>query len=69
MKKKLIALFLLYSPLMGLSQLENVSSKLEVFDIQNDERATIYEENDHFEAPNWSKDGSYMEEEKFSVLT
>jgi Tol biopolymer transport system component len=60
MKKKLIALFLLYSPLMGLSQLENVSSKLEVFDIQNDERATIYEENDHFEAPNWSKDGSYM---------
>lgn len=60
MKKILITQLLLHIPLMGLSQLDNVSSKLEVFNIQNDKRITIYQENDHFEAPNWSKDGSYM---------
>jgi len=60
MKKNLVALFLMCIPVMGFSQLENVSSKLEVFDIQKKERTIIYQENDHFEAPNWSVNGSYM---------
>ena len=38
----------------------SVTSRLEVFDVEKNERTIIYQENDHFEAPNWSKDGNYM---------
>jgi len=60
MKKNLITVFLVYLPIISFGQLENVTSTLEVFDVKKNERTTIYQENDHFEAPNWSKDGKYM---------
>ena len=60
MKKSLSSIALLFLPILVFSQLENVISRLEVYDIRRNERTVIYEENDHFEAPNWSKDGSYM---------
>lgn len=40
--------------------MENVISKLETFNIETQERKVIYEENAHFEAPNWSRDGQYF---------
>ena len=60
MNKNSLALFMIFIPFFGLSQLENVWSKLEIFNIQNGKRETIYKEFDHFEAPNWSKDGSFI---------
>ncbi|CAH0999144.1 hypothetical protein LEM8419_00441 [Neolewinella maritima] len=35
-------------------------STLEVYDVTTDERSLVYSEEDHFEAPNWSPDGSYF---------
>lgn len=35
-------------------------SILEVYDIETDQRSIVYEEDDHFEAPNWSRDGSFL---------
>jgi Tol biopolymer transport system component len=40
--------------------MENVTSTLEIFDIEKNDRIIIYSEDDHFEAPNWSRDGSYL---------
>ena len=36
------------------------TSRLEVYSLETDQREIILEEDDHFEAPNWSKDGSYF---------
>ncbi len=37
-----------------------IQSTLEVIDIQTRERNIIYQANEHFEAPNWSRDGTYF---------
>lgn len=37
-----------------------ITSTLEIFDISTNTREIIYSENGHFEAPNWSPDGSYL---------
>ena len=58
--KNLACFLLLLLPLSAYSQLENVISRLEIFDLRNQQRTVILEENDHFEAPNWSPDGSYL---------
>ena len=42
------------------AQEDKITSTLEVFDIQTVKRQTILRENAHFEAPNWSPDGSYF---------
>ena len=57
--RNLLALLLLI-PLSASAQLNNVKSKLEVFDIETGQRTVFYEEDDHFEAPNWSNDGLYF---------
>ena len=44
----------------GYSQKGTMISRLETFDITTNERSLIREENEHFEAPNWSTDGSYF---------
>ncbi len=46
-------------PAMILSQTMS-TSRLEVYSLETDQREIILEEDDHFEAPNWSKDGSYF---------
>ena len=43
-----------------LAQKDNVISTLEVFDLETNERTTIRQEDRHFEAPNWSRDGDYL---------
>ncbi len=52
--------FLLLLPLNGFGQLENVTSQLEIYDLSTKSRTIVYQEDDHFEAPNWSRDGKYL---------
>lgn len=42
------------------SQSEQIQSTLEIFDIETNERKIVLQEQAHFEAPNWSPDGSYF---------
>lgn len=42
------------------AQNKKIIATLEVFDIQTGKRQTILQEDIHFEAPNWSTDGSYF---------
>ncbi len=39
---------------------QQVTSKLEIYDIETGQRTVVYENNTHFEAPNWSPDGTYL---------
>lgn len=41
-------------------RINNVESTLEIVNIQSGERQVILQENNHFEAPNWSRDGNYF---------
>lgn len=41
-------------------QMDDVISSLEIFDLASGSREVIYTEEDHFEAPNWSTDGTYL---------
>ncbi len=52
--------FLLFLPVIAIGQLENVSSQLEIYDLYTQSRTVIHQEDDHFEAPNWSRDGTYL---------
>ena len=42
------------------AQIPNVTSRLEIYDLETGERRVIYEEDTHFEAPNWSPDGTFF---------
>jgi len=42
---------------IGMTQIQ---SSLEIYDIEKKEREVILLENDHFEAPNWSRDGQFL---------
>ena len=37
-----------------------IESSLEIISIETGERRVVYRAKDHFEAPNWSRDGSYL---------
>lgn len=37
-----------------------IESTLEIIDVETSERRIVYRASDHFEAPNWSPDGSYL---------
>ena len=58
MKKPL--LLALGLPLIMVSQSKEIHSTLEIFDITNNQRTKVLSEEAHFEAPNWSLDGSYF---------
>ncbi len=60
MRKLILALCLICIPKLIFGQMKNVRSKLEIFDILKNERTIVYQETEHFEAPNWSRDGSYL---------
>lgn len=46
---------------MAMAQNNKASlSRLEIYDIRKGSRETIYEHKKHFEAPNWSPDGSFL---------
>ena len=53
--KFLLALILF--PMIMAGQDDHIRSFLEVYALEFDERHVIYEEENHFEAPNWSSDG------------
>jgi len=42
------------------AQNEQVTSTLEIFDIETNERSIVLKEDAHFEAPNWSPDSSFF---------
>jgi TolB protein len=42
------------------SQRQRIISFLEIIDIETGERETVYQDTSHFEAPNWSPDGSTL---------
>lgn len=60
MMKAISFLVLLFLASSMVAQSKSLTSTLEVYDIASNERKNILQENDHFEAPNWSTDGSYF---------
>jgi len=58
MRVYFLHILLFSSFVWGYAQSNTMISRLETFDINTNERSLIIEENDHFEAPNWSMDGS-----------
>lgn len=60
MVNRLLVLLVFVKVVFVSGQNTEVVSTLEVFDIGTNERSTILKENDHFEAPNWSKDGQFF---------
>lgn len=60
MKFILTVIFSLAAFTNALSQLTNVRSTLEVFDLKTNKRTVVISEEDHFEAPNWTKDGKFL---------
>lgn len=55
-----VLFILLAGTLPGLAQLKNVRSYLEIFDLSSGKRQVIFQEDAHFEAPNWNRDGQYF---------
>lgn len=49
-----------FLPTLLFAQLTDITSRLEVYHIQTGERKVMYEENVHFEAPNWSHNGQFF---------
>ena len=45
-------------PEVGIERM--IESTLEIFDLETGTREVVYRANDHFEAPNWSRDGSSL---------
>ncbi|WP_321345851.1 DUF5050 domain-containing protein [uncultured Draconibacterium sp.] len=61
MNKKIYLLSLLIVPVLTFAQqMDNVKSTLEIYNTETDEREIIRSEEAHFEAPNWSRDGSFL---------
>ncbi|UCG29025.1 MAG: TolB family protein [Bacteroidales bacterium] len=59
MKTRIVLLMMI--PLVSFGQgRNNVESTLEVLNIQTGEREVIHKDTIHFEAPNWSRDGTYF---------
>ena len=48
------------APGSTVQQVTNVRSFLEVLNIETGERRVVYQAEDHFEAPNWSRDGESL---------
>ena len=53
-------LSLILFPLATVGQVNNVTSALEVYSLEFNERMVMYSEEAHFEAPNWSRDGQHF---------
>jgi len=60
LRQCLLFCILIMLPTILVSQPMSSTSRLEVYSLETGEREIIREEEDHFEAPNWSKDGSYF---------
>ena len=61
MKKLALIFLLLLLGTNGFAQnQENVTSELVILNVGTGEERTVLRQNRHFEAPNWSRDGSYL---------
>ena len=61
MKKLALIFLLLLLGTNGFAQnQENVTSELVILNVFTGEERTVLRQNRHFEAPNWSRDGSYL---------
>ena len=60
MKTKFLMVLGLLIILPITAQNEHVASTLEIFDIETNERSIVLKEDAHFEAPNWTADGSFF---------
>ena len=54
----LVLMLFIWQPAM--SQNSSIKSTLEFFSIETGERVVIHQEDDHFEAPNWSTTGDFL---------
>lgn len=61
-------LLILFSVSIVAQGKQKIQSTLEILEIANAKRTIIYSDNSHFEAPNWSKDGSYFVVNKLGKL-
>lgn len=59
-KLALISLLLLLGTNGFAQNQENVTSELVILNVGTGEERTVLRQNRHFEAPNWSRDGSYL---------
>lgn len=59
-KLALISLLLLLGTNGFAQNQENVTSELVILNVVTGEERTVLRQNRHFEAPNWSRDGSYL---------
>jgi Tol biopolymer transport system component len=58
---KNLILFLLFIPLFAMAQLpDRFESELVLLEVKSGKQVTILREERHFEAPNWSRDGSFL---------
>ncbi|MBO9698860.1 MAG: PD40 domain-containing protein [Sporocytophaga sp.] len=64
MKKKIFligcGILLMTSAFILKFQEEKVESTLEVYDLETKQRSVVYKTDEHFEAPNWSRDGKFL---------
>ncbi len=44
----------------GPDERRTIESTLEIYDLESGRRSTVHQAEAHFEAPNWSRDGSYL---------
>ncbi len=58
--KRLIILAILLPLISSAQNNKKIQSSLETINIETGKRTIIYKDSTHFEAPNWSKDGSYF---------
>lgn len=60
MKFQLFFLFAITVSLLNAQENSNLVSHLETYSLDSGERTVVLTEKAHFEAPNWSRDGSYL---------
>jgi Tol biopolymer transport system component len=59
-KFQLLFLFAITVSLLNAQENSNLVSHLETYSLDSGERTVVLTEKAHFEAPNWSRDGSYL---------
>lgn len=58
--KTTLAILFFMNTVNNFAQTSQLTSRLEIYSLESNDRKVIYEEKGHFEAPNWSLDGSYL---------
>lgn len=59
-KAPLFFLLVITLSMMNAQEQSHLVSHLEIYNLESGERSSVISEKAHFEAPNWSRDGSYL---------